>query len=102
MLQLICGHIRRDHVQNDDICERLQVAPVEKKLIQHHLRSFGHIQQRPPKASVRSGVISPTGNGRRGRGRQNLAWEESMKKILKHWSITKELALDRIIGESQS
>jgi hypothetical protein len=46
-------------------------------------------------ASVRSGVISQTGDGRRGRGRQNLAWEESVKRDLKDWNITKELALDR-------
>jgi hypothetical protein len=32
MLQWICGHTRRDQVQNDDIRERLEVAPVEEKL----------------------------------------------------------------------
>jgi hypothetical protein len=44
MLQWICGHIKRDQVQNDDIRERLGVAPVEEKLIQHRLRWSGHIQ----------------------------------------------------------
>jgi hypothetical protein len=38
MLRWICGHTRRDQVQNDDIRERLGVAPVEKKLVQHRLR----------------------------------------------------------------
>ena len=49
----------------------------------------------PPEAPVRSGVISRTENGNRGRGRPNLTWEESVKRDLKDWSITKELALDR-------
>jgi hypothetical protein len=49
MLQLICGHIRRDHVRNDDICERLEVAPVDKKFVQHRLKWFGHIQRRQTK-----------------------------------------------------
>jgi hypothetical protein len=35
------------------------------------------------------------GNEKRGRGRPNLTWEESVKRDLKDWSITKELALDR-------
>ena len=54
-----------------------------------------HIQWRPSEALVRSGVTSRNGNGKRGRGRPNLTWEESVKRDLKDWSITKELALDR-------
>jgi hypothetical protein len=38
MLRWICGHTRRDQVWNDDIRERLGVAPVEEKLVQHRLR----------------------------------------------------------------
>jgi hypothetical protein len=57
MLQWICSHTRRDRVRNDDIRERLEVAPVEEKLVQHRLRWFGHIQRRPAKAPIRNGVI---------------------------------------------
>jgi hypothetical protein len=71
------------------------VAPVEEKLMQHHFRWFGHIQRRPVEAPVRSGVIRWSGNEKRGRGRPNLTWEESGKRDLKDWCITKELALDR-------
>jgi hypothetical protein len=35
------------------------------------------------KALVRSRVISRTGNGKRGRGRPILTWEESVKRDLK-------------------
>jgi hypothetical protein len=72
MLQWICGNTKRDRVRNDDIRERLGVALVEEKLVQHRLRWFGHIQQRPAEALVRSGVIRRTGNNRRGRGRSKL------------------------------
>jgi hypothetical protein len=34
-------------------------------------------------------------NVKRGRGRPNLIWEESIRRDLKDWSITKELAMDR-------
>jgi hypothetical protein len=51
--------------------------------------------RRPAEAPVRSGVIRQTDNERRHRGRPNLTWEESVKRDLKDWCITKELALDR-------
>jgi hypothetical protein len=95
MLRWICGHTRRDQVQNNDIRERLGVASVEEKFVQHRLRWFGHIQQRPAEAPIRNEVIRRTDNKKRGRGRSNLTWEESMKRDLKDWCITKELALDR-------
>jgi hypothetical protein len=95
MLRWICGHTRRDRVRNDDIRERLVVATVEEKLMQHRLRWFGHMQQRHAEAPIHNGVIRRTGNKKRGRGRSNLIWEESVKRDLKDWCITKDLALDR-------
>jgi hypothetical protein len=67
MLRWICGHTRRDQVQNDDICEKLGVTPVEEKLVQHRLRWFGHMQRRPTEAPIRNGVIRRTGNKKRQR-----------------------------------
>jgi hypothetical protein len=83
MLRWICGETRRGRVRNDDIRGRLGVAQVEKKVVQHHLRWFRHIQWRPTKALVHNGVISRAGTGKRGRGRPNLTWEESVKRDLK-------------------
>jgi hypothetical protein len=83
MLRWICGNTRRDRVRNDDIRERLEVAPVKEKLVQHYLRCFGHIQQRSAEAPVRSGVIRRSDNEKRDRGRSNLTWEESVKRDLK-------------------
>jgi hypothetical protein len=71
------------------------VPPVEEKLVQHRLKWFEHIQRRPAEAPIRNGVIRQTGNEKRGRERPNLTWEESVKRDLKNWCITKELALDR-------
>ena len=50
MLRWISGHTRRDRVRNDDIRDRLGVAPIEEKLVQHRLRWFGHVQRRPLEA----------------------------------------------------
>ncbi|KAE8773346.1 hypothetical protein D1007_54495 [Hordeum vulgare] len=70
----------QDRVRNDDIRERLAVAPIEEKLVQHRLRWFGHIQRRPSEAPVHSGRIKRAENVKRGRGRPNLTWEESVKR----------------------
>jgi hypothetical protein len=50
----------------------LGVAPVKKKLVQHHFRLFGHIQWSPVEALVLSRVIRQAGIGKRGRGRPNM------------------------------
>jgi hypothetical protein len=71
------------------------VASVEKKLVQHHLRWFRHMQRRPAEAPIHNGVIRRIDNKKRGREQPNLTWEEFMKRDLKDWCITKELALDR-------
>jgi hypothetical protein len=95
MLRRICGHTRRDRVRNDDIRERLGMTPVKEKLVQHRLKWVGHMQWRPAEAPICNGVIRRTGNKKRDRGRPNLSWEESIKRDVKDWCITKELALDR-------
>jgi hypothetical protein len=93
MLRWMCG--RKDRIRNDDIRDRVGVAPIEEKLVQHRLRWFGHIQRRPPEAPVHSGVISRVQNTRRGRGRPRFTWEEAVKIDLKAWNVSKELASDR-------
>jgi hypothetical protein len=95
MLRWICGHTRKDRVRNDDIRERVGVAPIEEKVVQHRLRWFGHIERRPPEAPLHTGRIKRDENVKRGRGRPNLTWEESVKRDMKDWNITKELAMDR-------
>jgi hypothetical protein len=94
MLRWCCGHTRRDRVRNDDIRDRVRVAPIEEKLIQHRLRWFGHVQPRPPETSVRSGVLKRPDNVKSGRGRPKLTWDESVKRDLKEWNISKDLAMD--------
>ena len=71
------------------------MAPIEEKLTQHQLRWFGHVQRRPLAAPVRNGVLERVDNVKRGRGRPKLTWNESVKRDLKDWNISKEIALDR-------
>ena len=44
---------------------------------------------------MRNGVLERVDNVKRGRGRPKLTWVESVKRDLKDWNISKEIALDR-------
>ena len=83
MLRWMCGHTRKDQVRNDDIQDRVGVAPIEEKLVQHRLRLFGHIQRRPPGAPVHSGQLKRANNVKRRRGRPNLTWDKSVTRDLR-------------------
>ncbi|KAG2584257.1 hypothetical protein PVAP13_6KG286306 [Panicum virgatum] len=85
MLRWFCGHTRRDRVRNEIIRDRVGVAPIDEKLTQHRLRWL----------PVRNGVLEWVDNVKRGRGRPKLTWDESVKRDLKDWNISKEIALDR-------
>jgi hypothetical protein len=37
MLHWLCGHTRKDRIRNDDIRDKLGVAPIQEKLVQHRL-----------------------------------------------------------------
>ena len=52
------------------IRDRLEVAPIEEKLVQHRLMWFGHVQMRPQETPVYIGVLSQANNMRKNRGRQ--------------------------------
>ncbi|KAG2546901.1 hypothetical protein PVAP13_9KG051657 [Panicum virgatum] len=95
MLRWFRRHTRRDRVRNEVIRDMVGVAPIEEKLTQHRLRWLGHVQRRPPEAPVRNGVLERVDNVKRGRGRPKLTWDESVKRDLKDWNISKEIVLDR-------
>nr|CAB3499326.1 unnamed protein product [Digitaria exilis] len=84
-----------DRVRNEDIREKVGVAPIEEKLTQHRLRWFGHVQRRPSEAPVRIGVLGRANNIKGGRGRPRLTWDEAINRDLKEWNISKEVAFDR-------
>ena len=74
MLRWVCGYTRMERVRNNDIRDRLGVASIEEKLVQHRLRWLGHVQRRPLETLVHCGVLRQANNMRRGRGKPKLTW----------------------------
>lgn len=83
MLHWICGHTRRDRVWNNDIHDRLGIAPIEENLVQHRLKWFGQVQRRLPETPVPSGILRHNSNGKRGMCRMKMTWEDTVKRRLK-------------------
>ena len=46
---------------------------------------------------MRNGTLERVDNVKRGRGRLKLMWNESVKRDLKDWNISKDIALDRSV-----
>ena len=44
---------------------------------------------------MHNGVLERVDNAKRGRGRPKLMWDESVKRDIKDWNISKEIGLDR-------
>ena len=95
MIRWFCGHTRRDRIRNDEIRDKIGIAPIEEKLIQHRLRWYGHVQRRPSDAPVRVGILRRDENIKRGRGRPRLTWNEVVKRDLKAWNVPTEMVSDR-------
>ena len=47
--------------------DRVGLAPIEEKLVQHRVRWFEHIQRKPPEAPMHSGWLKRVDNVKRGR-----------------------------------
>jgi hypothetical protein len=54
MLRWMCEYTKRDRVWNDDIPDRVEVAPITENLVQHNLRWFGYIHHIPLDDQVHS------------------------------------------------
>jgi hypothetical protein len=57
MLCWFCGHTRRDQIRNDNICDKLGVAPIKEKIVQHGLRWFEHVERRPLEELASSRIL---------------------------------------------
>jgi hypothetical protein len=73
----MCPYKKRLY-KNDDIRDKLDIAPIQEKLIQHRLRWFDHIQRRPSETPIHSDVLSHPENTGRARCRPNAVYLKSL------------------------
>ncbi|KAD3069016.1 hypothetical protein E3N88_36896 [Mikania micrantha] len=94
MLRWMCGHTRIDRIRNEVFRERLQVANISDKVREGRLRWFGHVRRRSQSAPVRR-IELITVEGKRGRGRPRLTWEEQIRQDLAALHLSEDMIYDR-------
>jgi hypothetical protein len=97
MLRWMCGHTRKDRISNEFIRNRVRVAPIEDKMREARLRWFGHLQRRPLDAPVRRCEKLEAEPAKRGRGRPNKCWKETIKYDLNYFNLSPKMAENRSV-----
>lgn len=49
----MCGNTIKYTIRKDHILERFRVTPISNKMVENHLRWFGHVKRRPSDTPVR-------------------------------------------------
>lgn len=80
MLRWSGGVTREDYIQNVYISGSFKTAPIQEKLLEGHLRWYGHVMRRPQQHMTRSILMSPTKP--RGRGRPPMTWSAKINNDL--------------------
>ena len=72
----------------------LKVGVIQDKIKEGRLRWFGHVKRRETTAPVRV-VETLTVEGRRGRGRPKLTWDEQIRHDLLELHLSEDMVQDR-------
>ncbi|CAN6706223.1 unnamed protein product [Malus baccata var. baccata] len=87
MLRGMCGHTRKDKIENEDIRGKVGVAEIEGKMRKNRFR--------PTDAPVRRCDYGTEVQGRRGRGRPRKTLEETLRKGLEYLDLTEDMTQNR-------
>ncbi|KAI8558931.1 hypothetical protein RHMOL_Rhmol04G0134400 [Rhododendron molle] len=82
-------------IRNETVCEMVDVAPIEEKLMENRLRWFGHVYRRPKDAVVKRADRIVLGSNATGRGRPKLTLNTVVHKDLSIVDFCEQVALDR-------
>ena len=95
MLRWMSGHTRFDKIRNEDIRERVGVAPIVEKMVESRLRWFGHVRRRPIEHPVRRVDEMEDGQRAKGRGRPKKTIHEVVKRDLHVNGLSVDMIHDR-------
>ena len=94
MLRWMCGHTRIDRIRNVVFWERLGVANIADRIREWRMRWFGHVKRRQTTNPVRT-VANINIEGKRGRGRPKLTWDERIMHDLIDLNLSEDMVEDR-------
>jgi len=93
MIRWMCGYTRMDRIRNGVIRGLLKMAPIDDKMRETRLKSFGHV--RSVDVTVRRCERINIPKNKKGRGRPNKSLNEVIRDDLKVVGLTEDIAQDR-------
>ncbi|XP_070003760.1 uncharacterized protein [Nicotiana sylvestris] len=100
MLRWMCGHTRMDKIRNDDIGEKVHMAPIDDKMQEARFRWFRYVQRRSPDAPVRRCERLVVEGTRKGRGQPKKYWGEVIRQDMTRLQISEDMTLDKKLWRS--
>ena len=94
MLRWARGKTRLDHIRNEDTRKAADVKPVETFLENKRLNWFGHCLRRE-RYHICAKSLRLKVYGRRSRGRTKKSWRDNIKRDMKKYQLTEDMAQDR-------
>ncbi len=101
MLRWSLGHTLLDHVKNETILKRTNVAPIKDKMRQSRLRWYGHVLRADREAICRSPETVQV-PGSRPRGRPKLRYSDTLSRDMEAVGLRPSLAQNREVWRRKS
>jgi len=87
-------------IKNEEIRERVRVAPLEEKLRETRLRLFGHVKRRSVNAPLRRCEKINLLHCKRGRGPLKMSWNAVIRSNMVFTGLTDDMTQDRNLWRS--
>ncbi|XP_075104839.1 uncharacterized protein LOC142178921, partial [Nicotiana tabacum] len=95
MFRWMCEHTRLDKIKNEDIQEKLGLAPIDEKMREAMVRWFGHMRMRSQDDPVMRFQRLSLAVMRRGRGRPTKYWSKVIRQDTTQLQSFEDMALYR-------
>ena len=96
MLRWIDGNTQKDRVQNNEICLKIGVAPIDEKIRKSYLKWFGYVQRRATYAPIKKNEFIQVEEMKKDRRRQKITLVDIIKNDISIKGVTKNITLDRV------
>lgn len=96
MLRQIGENIQKDRVQNNVVCLKIGVVPIDEKIRKSYLRWFGYVQRKTTYAPIKKNGLIQVEEMKKERGRPKITLVDMIKNDISIKGVTKNITIDRV------
>lgn len=90
MLRQIGGNIQKDRVQNNEICLKIGVVPIDEKIRKSYLTWFGYVQRKTTYAPIKKNELIQVEETKKDRGRPKITLVDMIKNDISIKGVSKK------------